>query len=241
MQEQIRPQEDVCEVKQETFGGHMGHADPCCSEVRKGGSAYNGVDSVLESPDRSQLRSHKLKSGKTAKPDEAGIICVVQYTHEKLDSIHIKNRLFNELSFHFLVVGEIELILQEKMKPVEKQARLHFLKTLCYHKEYLEVGDIRDQYNATLKLIECGENTWSDYKDLASQLHNSLTFHATVNARKKEPVVPTAKKEAKDPVKDIPAGKVVYCMDFNRGNCPFENHHQGMFNRKEVTKWHITE
>ena len=93
-------------------------------------------------------------SGSTTKPDEAGIKKVVQFAHEKLDPVHVKNRIFEDLSFHFLVAGEIELILQDKLHPIEKQAWLHFLQMLCYHREYLEVTDLRTQYNATLKNIE---------------------------------------------------------------------------------------
>ena len=58
----------------------------------------------------------KLKSGSTTKPDEAGIKKVVQFAHEKLDLVHVKNRVFSDLFFHFLVVGKIELILQESMR-----------------------------------------------------------------------------------------------------------------------------
>ena len=95
-----------------------------------------------------------LKSGKTTKPDEAGIKRVVQYPHEKLNLVHVRNRVFNELSFHFLVAEELELLLQEAMGPMEKLARIHLLRTLCYHKEYVEVEDLCKQYNATMKCIE---------------------------------------------------------------------------------------
>ena len=64
------------------------------------------------------------------------------------------------------MAGEIELILQESMRGEEKLACLHFLCMLCYHKEYLEVGDLRDQYDATLKNIERGSHGWGDFKEL---------------------------------------------------------------------------
>ena len=68
------------------------------------------------------------------------------------------------------------------MRIAERTARLHFLKMLCYHKEYVGVDDIRDQYDATLKMIERGQNQWSDFKELESQMHANLISRATVNA-----------------------------------------------------------
>ena len=127
--------------------------------------------------------AHKLKSGNTTRPYEAGIKKVVQFTHEKLDPVHVKKSVFADLSFHFSVAGEIELLLQEKMKVEERIAHLHFLCMLCYHKEYLEVGDLCDQYDAMLKNIERGTHTWGDYKELEHLIHTNLTFRTTVIAR----------------------------------------------------------
>ena len=53
---------------------------------------------------------------------------------------------------------------------------------LSYHKEYLGVDDLKDQYDATFKNIERGLFGWSDLKELEAQMHRDLTFRATVNA-----------------------------------------------------------
>ena len=177
------------------------------------------------------------------KPDESGIKCVVQFVHKKLDPVHIKNRVFSELPFHFLVTGELELVLQDRIKPEEARARLHFLKTLCYDREYLNIEDLRDQYDATLKNIERGSHQWGDYKELESIMQSNLTFRL-VNARGVDGgrlANPEVKKDnaKSSQITDIPEGKVVYCSDFNKKTCPFEDHHQGIFNKKSVTKWHI--
>ena len=127
--------------------------------------------------------SKKLCSGKMATPDESGITKVVQFAHEKLDSVHVKNRVFSELSFHFLVAGELELVLQENMSNEERWARLHFLRMLSYHCEYLDIEDIRDQYEATLKHIERGSHSWNDFKALEASMYTNLTF-CTVKSRR---------------------------------------------------------
>ena len=192
----------------------------------------------------SGVGTRSLKSGRTTKPDESGIKKVVQFAHEKLDPVHVKSRVFSDLSFHFLVAGEVELILQEDLPPAERLARLHFLKMLCYHKEYLGIDELRDQYDATLKNIERGTHAWSDYKELETQMHTALMFRATVNAQQGEVVSQQGgsglKKDGKvDGNKTALGVKVIYCGDYNKKTCPFDNHHQGIFNKKQVTKWHI--
>ena len=210
-----------------------------CGSVDKRGFDHDKKDLSL---DRSGGR--KLKSGKTTRPDEVGIKRVVQFAHEKLDPVHVRNRVFSELSFHFMVAGELELILQEDIDECEKLVRLRFLHMLCYHRQYLGVEDLRDQYDATMKNIERGLHSWNDVTVLELQMHSSLTFRATVNARNAEnPQVRVDKNDKKEVKKEVskqfPDGKVVYCLDYNKGSCPFEDHHQGVWNKKNVTKWHI--
>ena len=139
------------------------------------------------SPDRRSGRKN-LKSGILTNPNESGIKQVVSYAHSKLDPIHVKDRVFRELPFHFLVAGELEIILQDEKvtRPVEKVARLNFLRVLCYHKHYLDLEDIKDQYVAILQLIEKGEVAWSDFRRLSDQMHTNLTFRATVKSRERE-------------------------------------------------------
>ena len=49
-----------------------------------------------------------------------------------------------------------------------------------------------------------------------------------------------AKKDGKKEVgkEGVPA-KLIYCSDYNKKTCPFEDHHMGVFNKKQVTKWHL--
>ena len=204
------------------------------------------------SPEREKRRGKKLISGLLTKPDEAGILQVVQYAHQKLDPTHVKDRTFKQLSFHFFVAGELELLLQENLGGDERTARLAFLRTLCYHKEYLDEADLKDQYVANLQAIERGEASWGEVARLNAQLHSNLTFRAAIKSRERENATVAkleklvsrdgpAKGEKKGPSKETsaPVGKVIYCSEYNRGNCPFQDHHEGVFNKKTVTKWHI--
>ena len=217
---------------------------PCnvCIKLETSSGSLGLLHPEGDSPEAKSVKN--LKSWKMTKPDESGIKKVVQFAHEKLDPVHVSNRVFSDLPFHFLVAGELELILQDHIKPVERAARLHFLCMLCYHKQYLDISELRDQYDATLKNIERGTAGWAEFKDLERQLHTNLTFRATVKAR--QPDIPKAtpggtevkKFSTKEGSGSEPA-KVIYCSDYNKKACPFEDHHKGVFNKKQVTKWHI--
>ena len=96
----------------------------------------------------------------------------------------------------------MELVLHEKIKQEEWNARLYFLKMLCYHKEYLGVGDLRDQYHASLKNIKYGTLSWSDFKELGQQVHPNHTFRVMVKAD-----IPGSLWEMEQKVKRMPLKK----------------------------------
>ena len=68
-------------------------------------------------------------------------------------------------------------------------------------------------------------------------MHSNLTFRATVKAHKQDP--PKRSGNKGEALKDSTGNWTVYCADFNQGVCPFDDHHEGVFNRKSVTKWHV--
>ena len=205
------------------------------------------MEEVADLETESRRKGKPLKSGILTCPDEAGIRKVVRYAHEKLSRVHVKSRTFTDLSFHNLVAGELELVLDELTKPEERVARLHFLRTLAYHRECVGVEDIKDQYDANLKEIERGAAYWCDFLRLTENLHTNLTFRATVKNREWEAAVIERIERLTESKKQFQKGegkpkdkeRIIYCSDYNKGACPFSNHHEGMFNRKSVTKWHV--
>ena len=182
------------EVKPYTYSGAVAGCDRPDGDVRlvQKTLANREVLPMEEVPDLETENGRKgkpLKSGILTCPHEAGIRKVVRYAHEKLNRVHVKSRTFADLSFHNLVVGELELVLDELTKPDERVARLHFLRTLAYHREYVGVEDIKDQYDANLKEIERGAAHWCDFLKLVDSLHTDLTFRATVKNREWEVAV----------------------------------------------------
>ena len=61
-------------------------------------------------------------------------------------------------------------------------------------------------------------------------MHTNLTFRATVIAREGSQTGEARKEVKKEQAsKDMPSGKVIYCWEFNKNACTFDDHHQGGF------------
>ena len=135
--------------------------------------------------DDEKNKSRKLVSGKCNKPDESDIKKQVKYPHEKLDPRHVMgtNRSFDNLPLHLLVAGELELAEQEGISENERKGRIAIAKTLCYHKLYLNDGDLRNGYDEIVKKVERGLQEWNQV--LGEHLHEFLNYRANVNLREK--------------------------------------------------------
>ena len=209
----------LCEKLKEAFGGRKG----------------NGED-----PTVSDTKNKKLTSGKCTKPDESDIKRVVKFAHERLDPRHIVERDFDKLQFHTLIAGELELA-QSCDSIEEKQARIGIAKTLCYHKSYLDDKTLRDGYDQMLKRVERGTQEWDEA--LGEHLHELLNYKANVMMRerfqdgKEGPFTKVESRKSK--VTDNRIERVVYCNDYNNGNCNQRDHHEGKFAGKKVTRFHI--
>ena len=195
----------------------------------------------------------KLTSGHSTKPDESGIKKQVKFAHEKLDPKHCPDRVFDNLTFPTLIAGELELASQKDISEEERSVRTSIAKILCYHKLYLSDEDLKAGYDSVLKSVEQGSEQWSDR--LAMNLNAFCEFRANVAWREKSAVCgpnstgqnksKSDNKTSPDPSKttesnpDEPEGKVIYCMDFNKGMCPHDKSHPGKWKGKKVTKWYI--
>ena len=188
----------------------------------------------------------KLISGKCAKADEYDIKIVVKYTHEKLDSRHVKDKKFDELDFNLLIAGELEIADLLVVESLERKERVQIAKTLCYHKNYLNDNDLREGYDTIMKQVEQGKITWGD--NLAGRLHEHLDYRANVIMRNKiaqqersskvEPKKATPDRNPTGP-ENTTKERIIYCLEYNQGSCPHADNHEGRFNNKKVVKFHI--
>ena len=187
----------------------------------------------------------KLKSGKCAIPDKVDIKKVVKFPHERLDSRHVQTKVFDKLPFNLLIAGEMETISAPNITEQEAKARVEIAKTMCYHKNYLDDGEIRNGYDDIMKQVEQGAESWGPR--LASKLHDYYVFRANVNLRTKmeeENYTKVERKQSKTERKEETENKgeterIVYCQDYNKKTCIHTDHHKGRFMGKKTTKWHL--
>ena len=195
------------------------------------------------------------KSGIMTKPDESDILQTVKYPHELLDDRHVKgnDKIFTKLTFSNFCAGELELIKRSGISQEEKDARISVLTTLCYHHSYLDITEIRAQYDATMKRVERGVASWKTLIE-SDRLHNDLAFRASVLVREKVSDSKSDKSKSSsgqnaaaapyNPAKKLDSSKaseakVHFCADYNKGACIFEDHHPGKLNGKDTYLYHI--
>ena len=209
-------------------------------------------DSDGESVDHRELqeiedngKGKKLKSGKCSKPDEVGILRTVRFPHEKLDSRHTQNKVFDKLPFNLLIAGELETIALPNILEAERSARVRIAKTVCYHKNYLEDEELHNGYDDIMKRVEQGLLDWSD--ELADKLHEHYVFRANVNLHSRlenEGFTKVEWKRKEEKMENIiekaqELERIVYCQEYNKKSCLQQDHHEGRFMNKRVMKWHL--
>ena len=212
---------------------------PSVSKVDNEDEADSGEDE--------NSKKKKKKSGILSKPDEVDIIKTVRFPHELLDDRHVKSndKIFSKLSFAQFCAGEIEVIKRQGIEAEERAARLEILATICYHHEYLDISELKQQYGATMQRVERGAAAWSD--KLADRLHADLAFRASVNNRQasektNKTTTPTSTPATKDKKVEskLPTEiKMHFCQDYNKGTCTFSDNHEGKIGNKEVTLFHL--
>ena len=135
------------------------------------------------------------------------------------------------------------LIMRLGIQENERRARLAILRTIAYHRNYLQDEDLRDGYDEMMKKVECGYQQWDEV--LGEYLHEFLNFRVNLQARERTQTVennhPFTKVEVKRGVdrRNDFKDKVIYCQDFNNNRCLHSDHHEGKFMGNRVTKWHI--
>ena len=204
---------------------------------------YNGVVKDEETVGTDNTKGKKLQSGKCSKPEEVDIKMVVRFPHEKLDSRHTQLKSFDSLPFNLLIAGELETITSGVLTEMEKNARTNMAKTICYHKEYLSDSELRNGYEDILKQVEQGALGWED--DLTGKLHEHFVFRANINLRNRiendrfTTVSRKVDKMDNKTKKGNTEERIIYCQEFNKKTCIHQDHHEGRFMNKRVTKCHL--
>ena len=107
---------------------------------------------------------------------------------------------------------------------------------------------LREGYDQMLKKIERGEEDWNH--NLGENLHEFLNYKANVIMREKlqnekdGQFTKVEHKKSKTLKKNNYTGdsskyKIIFCNDYNIGNCSHRDHHDGRFAGEKCTRFHI--
>ena len=137
---------------------------------------------------------------------------------------------FDKLLLHLFVAGEIELVLREG-NVLEVRMPLQILLVILYFSQYMDMKDLRDQYDILMKKVERQELSWSN--DLADRLERALErkLHLTEQYMCRNVLSGQSKNAVSR--SDKPKEEFVYCMPFNKGVCTERNTHRGRFAGRE--------
>ena len=173
-----------------------------------------------------------LKSGIFAKSSNTRIISHELFAHATLDDEVGGDRDLKSLSFNLFMAGELEIITSEDISKHECNTRLEVLKKLAYKHEFLSKDEVINQYASFIKKVEKGKFRWDSELDL-QKFEHQLVYSISIDNRKSE----KSKGKKEKPNKWEDSKK--YCLDFNRGNCRFDDSHEGRLGNQTVFKLHV--
>ena len=200
------------------------------------------TDDKLEGqiPAKKQKKGKKpIKSGIFAKASSTKLLKSVLHAQAMIDIDEVvdgKDIHFHDLSFNLLIAGEMEIVLSN-ISSAEKWTRLQILRRLAYKSQILEIDILRDAYAGFLRKIERGTYSWGS-ASAVREFDELLRFKA---ARQGSKQVETKMSLANTSSKSGGSrySKKFYCLDYNRGKCPYPDSHEGTFNKKSVFKVHM--
>lgn len=195
---------------------------------------------------KGKRKGKALKSGIKAKAHKIRLKTSELCAQAVLDEEHYPgNHELEELSFDQPVAGELEICTMKEIAKKERQVRLRILKLLAYFTNILSQTAILDVYKVVILKVEKGLFSWSN--DLVIKAENMLdravSKMRTHKYEKPEKDIKENKMKDKNK-KEIglatkQGDKVVYCLDYNKGQCDKMNSHIGKFAGKEVLKHHV--
>ena len=136
---------------------------------------------------------------------------------------------------------KLEAILRCSNK-YETATRLRVLLANVYHSQFLEIDEIKDQYDIVMKQIEREELFW--HSNVAEKVDRALDRRLRLREQKVgvSSKVSTDKTKSKAPKQSVSKQtneEFIYCNKFNRGTCTEHNTHTGRFaGRENVTLNH---
>ncbi len=140
-----------------------------------------------------------------------------------------KGLTFMQLDFNLFIAGELEIITNEHISSIERQARLHLLKWLTYLHKTSDWDLVRDIYVAILNKIETGQLSWSQYHTKFQQEIQWLVTKRSLNNASKPKKAGGSKTKC----------QTWCCRYYNNGTCNESTDHSGEMNGSDIIWKHI--
>lgn len=195
---------------------------------------------------KGKKRGKSIKSGVKAKAHKIRLKTSELCAQAVLDEEHYPgNYELDELSFDQLVAGELEICTMTDISKQEKNSRLNILKLLAYFANSLPQSAILDVYKAVILKVEKGLFAWSSelVSKVESMLDRAVSRMRTSKGTKSDSTNKENGENAKNKkelgILTKQGEKIIYCLDYNRGQCDKTSSHKGKFAGKEVVKQHV--
>ncbi len=143
---------------------------------------------------------------------------------------------FKQLDSRTFIAGELNIIRSKEISEVERKGRMNLLCDMIYNMGHYEWEAILRLYAAILSEIDAGNLNWkSDF----SRLEQQVLMPFTIRKAKFEKKGDKGKYNSNKPFAGY-EDKLLYCNDFQSGNCSHEgNSHSSMFFGKSATVHHV--
>ncbi|VDI84130.1 Hypothetical predicted protein [Mytilus galloprovincialis] len=120
-------------------------------------------DSETTHKKKNKHKKKKVRSGIKDRPhDKVKIKMNWPQSELKYEFTNRKAVEFRQLTMSQFCAGELEIIRHCKISKKEREGRLSLLNKICYYASEFEWSVLLNFYAAWVKLIEKGENVWSD-------------------------------------------------------------------------------
>ncbi len=167
-------------------------------------------------------KSKKITSGILDKARSTKILKKVLWPHAMLSFDTLDGDIsYQDLSWSQLLAGELEIITRKGISREEQVSRLHLLKKLCYYEPTLHVEKIRELYKSFMYHVEKSNLLWGDL-DHMDRLETLLVMKVSQVKPKRNNYKSVSKP-------DTGSTQIVWCKEYNAGNCSFSESHDGMW------------
>ena len=145
---------------------------------------------------------------------------------------------YRSLDVRLLSAGEINICSMSDVSDKERKARLNLLGDVLFNSAFYQWHAILRFHAAVLGEIECGNMQWGDdYHRLEQQM--LMPYPLSKSKNEKQGERSGRGKGSSYSGKNSGDDRVVFCADYQKKTCSYNDTHQGWFFGNKVTLHHI--